>query len=685
MADKHNLVGKKLGDYKIVEKLATGGMSYLYIGVDEALDRRAAIKVLTPDIAADDASLTERFKREAKAIANLEHPHIIPIYQFGEHEDLYFIAMRFVEGRDFSDVINGYHRSGKDVDMSVALDILEQVAQALDYSHSQGIVHRDVKPSNILIDESGRAWLTDFGLVLWASVDKSLGTAFGTPRYISPEQATDSQAAVPQSDVYSLGVIMYELVTKRMLFKGQTPMEMAISHITEKPTPPSQHNSSLPKPIETEILKALEKEPTLRHKTATEFITALKQAYKDTKIEFLKIDESGDVKPDTKAQKATAELPPTPALKDTEIREALEEAKQRTPTPVEDEGTSTLIFQSTGGDTLSDDEMLLTPLVKPEVSDSVIRAPKPKTDPDEKSKAKPKDRETSSNPSVLLAAGLLLVVIIVGGAIVLGSGGASPPSTPTGDALVIADATDEVTETPESESTESTPDSTNDSNGVIVDETEDPTESPTDESTATNTPTRTNTPTLTPTITDTHTATPSKTPTPTKTYTPSITPSLTVTNTPSPTRTPTDTPTPTPTVTPIGDFSAILLYNPEVFTIRNTTGAPLIIDTLTLVGLDDEGEGDFDGADIPGGTIAPGACIVVRTGNADVPDEWGCEIEQTNTTLNTTAHFWVANSRDDTSFDIFLDETLLMTCETVGRAVGEVGDIECFVDWTVDD
>jgi len=283
VVDKQDLVGKQLGDYLIKEKVATGGMSYVFLGEDVSLGRRAAVKVLTPDITEDDQSLPERFKREARAVAQLEHDNIIPIYQFGELEGVYFLAMRFIEGHDFADEVNDAKREGKLMDMKRAIDVLSQVASAVDYAHANGIVHRDIKPSNILIDNnSGKAILTDFGLVLWSSVDKTLGTAFGTPRYISPEQATDSQAAVAQSDIYSLAVIMYEMVTGKMLFTGQTPMEMAISHITEKPVPPRTHNPKVPVQVEREILKALDKEPTNRHQTAAEFIEAIETAYQES-------------------------------------------------------------------------------------------------------------------------------------------------------------------------------------------------------------------------------------------------------------------------------------------------------------------------------------------------------------------------------------------------------------------
>ena len=248
----NDLQGRQLGDYILMRKITSGGMAHIYLGEDQKLGRRAAIKILTPDLAGDDDTLRERFEREARAIGQLEHDSIIPVYQFGEQDGLYFLAMRYIEGNDLADEMKRYRADGKYMPIERALKILKQVASALDHAHQHGIIHRDVKPSNILLGTDDKAILTDFGLVLWQSVDTTYGTAFGTPRYISPEQATDSQSVVPQSDIYSLAVIVYEVVTGQQVFSGATPMEVALAHITETPTPPrasSPHpNPKPPKP-----------------------------------------------------------------------------------------------------------------------------------------------------------------------------------------------------------------------------------------------------------------------------------------------------------------------------------------------------------------------------------------------------------------------------------------------------
>ncbi|MBC7871883.1 MAG: serine/threonine protein kinase [Chitinophagaceae bacterium] len=279
------LVGIQLGDYKLKEMLATGGMARIYKGEDVKLGRMAAVKVLTREMLETDETLSGRFQREAKAVATMEHDNIITIYQYGEQDGLYFLVMKLVEGGDLADELNALQRQGKLIDTKRLLDILGQVASALDHAHAAGIIHRDVKPSNILMDKSGKAILTDFGLVLKQqhenTMDKTMGTAFGTPRYISPEQALASERAVAQSDIYSLAVILYEGLTGSMVFKADTAMQIALSHISEPPPSPRTINPNIPRAVEREVLKALDKDPKKRHKTAVTFIAAVKEGYGD--------------------------------------------------------------------------------------------------------------------------------------------------------------------------------------------------------------------------------------------------------------------------------------------------------------------------------------------------------------------------------------------------------------------
>ncbi|MBZ0285792.1 MAG: serine/threonine protein kinase [Anaerolineae bacterium] len=276
---KDPLIGKQLGDYRLTSVLATGGMARIYKAMDYKLQRQAAIKVLAQDEVDSDQTLTKRFQREARAVAQLEHDNIITIYQYGEHEGVYFLAMKLVKGKDLAQELKRLKKSGHKLDVKRALRIMEQVASALDYAHAAEVVHRDIKPSNILLDDDDKAILTDFGLVLRTSVETTMGTAFGTPRYIAPEQAISSNKALPQSDIYSLAVIMYEILAGETPFNGESPMEIALSHISDPVPAPRTKNKDIPESVERELLKALEKEPEKRHKSASDFIKAIKKGY----------------------------------------------------------------------------------------------------------------------------------------------------------------------------------------------------------------------------------------------------------------------------------------------------------------------------------------------------------------------------------------------------------------------
>ncbi|MAS35244.1 MAG: hypothetical protein CL610_14625 [Anaerolineaceae bacterium] len=323
---KDPLIGKQLGDYRITSRLASGGMARVYKGMDYKLQRPAAIKVLDTHNVDLEATSTARFKREARAVAALEHPNIIPIYQYGEDESegVYFLAMKLVKGHDLADELRRLKRS-KDKLMPIdrALKIMTQVASALDYAHSQDIIHRDVKPSNILIDKDDHATLTDMGLVLRVSAETTMGTAFGTPRYIAPEQATSSDKAVPQSDIYSYAVILYEILTGQTPFDGGTPMEIALAHISEPAPSPRTVNPGIPLVVERELMRALDKDPAKRHKSATQLIEAVKRGYNTPAASALSIAEPLN-------EEATLALAPAADLPAIEI----ENKSRRLPVPM---------------------------------------------------------------------------------------------------------------------------------------------------------------------------------------------------------------------------------------------------------------------------------------------------------------------------------------------------------------
>jgi serine/threonine protein kinase len=272
------LIGQKLGDYVIEALLGQGGMARVYRASDPNLNRMVAVKVIDPGVAGDP-EYARRFKREAQAVAKLSHPNIVSLVQFGLSGTVYYMAMAYIDGVDLDWLINDYLKDQRIIGAPDMLRIVSQIASALDYAHSQGVIHRDIKPGNIMLNQQGRAFLTDFGLVRDMAIP-TLGEIFGSPKYISPEQAINSANAVPQSDLYALGVVMYEMVTGRVPFDVGRPNDIALMHIEELPPAPRQFNEALPPAVEAVILKLLEKRPEDRYQTGSEMVNALRQALK---------------------------------------------------------------------------------------------------------------------------------------------------------------------------------------------------------------------------------------------------------------------------------------------------------------------------------------------------------------------------------------------------------------------
>jgi serine/threonine protein kinase len=283
----------QLGDYTIQTLIGRGGMANVYEALDEKLGRKAAVKVMRVEHNQDD-ELTQRFVREARAAANLDHPNIVSVYQFGEGPNLYYIAMKLIEGRTLLNILKRLRQQKKYLEPAQVQAIVEQIAAALDYAHTKGVVHRDVKPSNIMLTDDNRAFLTDFGLTMQLGEDSTAGTAFGTPRYIAPEQAIASHKAVPQSDIYSLGVVLYEMATGQPPFDSESPMTLALRHITHQPPAPVTVRPDLPHPVQTVILKALEKRPDNRWPSATAMAEALHAAYEGVEPDVTLTDETLD-------------------------------------------------------------------------------------------------------------------------------------------------------------------------------------------------------------------------------------------------------------------------------------------------------------------------------------------------------------------------------------------------------
>jgi serine/threonine-protein kinase len=257
--------------YKIERKIGDGGMAEVFLGRDDLLHRPVAIKSLRPQYAAD-ASFRTRFEREAQAAASFNHPNIIDIYDVGEDRGTPYIVMEYVAGETLKEII----RDEGPFDPDDVAILLEQVASALDYAHERGFVHRDIKPQNILVDGDGLAKVVDFGIAkgLADTTLTDLGSGLGTVHYTSPEQASGLMAT-PSSDIYSLAVVAYEMLTGRLPFESDTPVGIAMKQINEIPRHPSEINPNVPLPAGDVVMRALSKDPTKRFASSGEFASAL--------------------------------------------------------------------------------------------------------------------------------------------------------------------------------------------------------------------------------------------------------------------------------------------------------------------------------------------------------------------------------------------------------------------------
>ena len=270
------LIGQTLGPFEILSELGRGGMAIVYKARQVDLQRIVALKILPPELSRDQSSL-QRFLHEARSAAALEHPHIMPIYAIGQAQGFHYIAMKFIDGRTLKDIAQ--EQGALDLPQTAAL--LEQVASALDYAHGKGMIHRDIKPSNMMAEPNGWVYLTDFGLARGGESSQGLtlaGTVMGTPEYMSPEQAQGLATIGPATDIYALGVVVYEMLTGKVPFSADTPMGMLIARLQYAPRPPSDYRGDLPSAVEDVIMRALARRPEARYATAGELVAALKAA-----------------------------------------------------------------------------------------------------------------------------------------------------------------------------------------------------------------------------------------------------------------------------------------------------------------------------------------------------------------------------------------------------------------------
>ncbi len=285
------MVGRVLGDrYEVMEKIGGGGMALVYKAKCRLLNRFVAIKVLRSEFT-EDEEFVKKFRREAQSAASLSHPNIVGIYDVGTENNNYYIVMEYIKGQTLKEFIKGKGTLGVENATNIAI----QICYALDHAHKNHIVHRDIKSHNILIREDNSVKVTDFGIAraVSSSTITNTGNVIGSVHYFAPEQARGGYTD-EKSDIYSLGVVMYEMLTGRLPFEGESPIAVALKHIQEEPLPPSKVNSRIPKAIEAIILKCMEKEVSKRYNSASEIINDLRQSLVMPNGDFVKKNKFTD-------------------------------------------------------------------------------------------------------------------------------------------------------------------------------------------------------------------------------------------------------------------------------------------------------------------------------------------------------------------------------------------------------
>jgi serine/threonine-protein kinase len=280
------LEGQMLGKYRVLEPLGRGGMARVYRAYHPQLDRYVAIKVLRSSLVQDEAFF-DRFRREAQAVAAFRHPNVVRVFDYDVQDDLSYMVLELLEGDSLKTRLRDYRIRGESMPMGEVVRVLLDVLDGLAYAHGEGMIHRDIKPGNILLTKRGRAVIADFGIAQMVGATRHTvpGALVGTMDYMAPEQGLESQSDA-RSDIYSLGVVLYEMLTQRTPFEADTPVAVLMKHAHDPLPLPRQIDPSIPKPFERVVLKALSKDPDHRYQSAEAMARALRQAAQQAEIEL---------------------------------------------------------------------------------------------------------------------------------------------------------------------------------------------------------------------------------------------------------------------------------------------------------------------------------------------------------------------------------------------------------------
>ncbi|MDQ3007467.1 MAG: serine/threonine protein kinase, partial [Chloroflexota bacterium] len=309
-------VGENVGPYRIIEQLGQGGMATVFKAYHASLDRYVAIKALHPAFN-QDPNFEARFQREARVVAKLEHPNIVPVYDYAEHEKRPYLVMKFIEGDTLKAKLDEGPLSSEEISK-----IVDAVGSALSYAHRQGVLHRDIKPSNVLVAQDGQMYLADFGLARIAQSGESTLSSdmiMGTPQYISPEQAMGKKDLDERTDLYSFGVMLYEMVVGQVPFNADTPFSVIHDHIFSPLPLPHMVNKNVPESVERVLLKALAKERDHRYETVSQMVSAFRGAWAEAGVPmqgtFIKISQSMNASEKTasKAEQINTFIEPEPS------------------------------------------------------------------------------------------------------------------------------------------------------------------------------------------------------------------------------------------------------------------------------------------------------------------------------------------------------------------------------------